>query len=60
MKITLEKSDVSGWRVNLGPEVKFTGKRPFCKRMARILCAHYGLKSWWNRKASGELVEVPL
>lgn len=57
-KIILESSDNGGWCVKVGPRVEFMGKRPECKRAARGLCSILGVRSWWNRKDSGELVEI--
>jgi len=57
LRIKLERSDTTGWRVTYGPEVMFVGKRPAAKRAAEALCHIIGLHSYWNQKSSGNWVE---
>lgn len=58
MRIILEPSDVKGWRVVKGASVLFTGGRVAAKRFADGYCRQQGIACWFNRKASGALVEI--
>lgn len=59
-RIILERSDANGWRVAQGPQVLFVGGRVATKRFVTDYCRAQGLRSWFNRKANGQLVEVAL